>query len=365
MKLIHFADLHLDTQFAWADPRVAAKRRQALREALLSIVRLAGDQHVDALLCAGDLYEQDRFSPDTAAFLCATFEQVHPLPVYVSPGNHDWLGPTSLYSIVKWSPNVRIFDADHLTPVTLADGLTLWGAANQTPTTTKDFLEGFRVDRGGINIALFHGSERSSLVLQGQGKSAYAPFAAAEVPASGLTHAFVGHYHAPQDADAFTYPGNPEPLTFGETGNRGPVLVTINDDGSISRERHVIAKTQVRDVTVDLTGCGSSQEVRDRTASALAGLVGTVRVTLSGEVLPDVDTRLEGLTGLGPQLDGLVFKVGDLRVGYDLEKLRSEQTVRGEFVQQVGDGNLPDALKRRVLVTGLRALDGRQDLEVG
>lgn len=365
MRFVHFADLHLDTQFAWADPRVAAKRRQALRDALLSILQLATDKQVDAVLCAGDLYEQDRFSPDTAAFLRTTFERVNPLPIFIAPGNHDWLGPSSLYSIVKWSPNVRIFDTDHFTPVSLADGLTLWGTANQTPTTTKDFLNGFHADRGGVNIALFHGSERSSLILQGQGKSPYAPFASAEIPASGLAHAFVGHYHAPQDAETFTYPGNPEPLNFGETGNRGPVVVTINPDGSIGRERHVIATTQVQDVAVDLTGCSSSQDVRDRIAGVLAGAVGIMRVTLRGEVLPDVDLRLENVRDLGRHLDALVFKVGDLRVGYDLERLRSELTVRGEFIRQVSAGNLPDPLKQRVLVTGLRALDGRQDLEVG
>jgi DNA repair exonuclease SbcCD nuclease subunit len=68
VRFVHFADLHLDTPFAWADPRVAAKRRQALRDALVSILQLATDKQVDAVLCAGDLYEQDRFSPDTAAF---------------------------------------------------------------------------------------------------------------------------------------------------------------------------------------------------------------------------------------------------------------------------------------------------------
>jgi len=55
VRFVHFADLHLDTQFAWADPRVAAKRRQALRDALVSILQLATDKQVDAVLCAGDL----------------------------------------------------------------------------------------------------------------------------------------------------------------------------------------------------------------------------------------------------------------------------------------------------------------------
>lgn len=252
-----------------------------------------------------------------------------------------------------------------MTPLTLADGLTLWGAANRAPATTIGFLGNFKVDRGGIHIGLFHGSERSSFLLQGQGKAAYAPFASAQVRESGLSHALVGHYHAPLDAETFTYPGNPEPLSFGETGRRGPVAVTVAGDGAITRERHVIAKTLVQDVAVDLTGCASGQDIRARVTAALSSVTGTARVTVSGEVNPDVDTRLDGLADLGSALDALVLRAGNLRVGYDLDHLRSEQTVRGQFLREVGDADLPSSLKDKVIVTGLRALDGRQDLGVG
>ncbi len=365
MRFLHFADLHLDTQFAWAEPRVAARRRQALRDALVSIIQLALESRVDALLCAGDLYEQERFSPDTAAFLRAAFERANPLPIYITPGNHDWHGPASLYSIVRWSSNVKVFDTDHLTAVTLADGLTLWGAANRAPATTIGFLDNFKVDRGGIHIGLFHGSEQSSLILQGQGKGVYAPFAAAQIRASGLTHALVGHYHAPLDAESFTYPGNPEPLSFGETGHRGPVIVTVDANGGITRERRVVAKTLVQDVMVDVTGSVSNQDIRYRVSKRLSGVMGTVRLTVAGDVEPDVETNLEGLVDLAPQLDALVVRARNLRPGYDLERLKSELTIRGEFVREVSNADLPNELKQKVLVTGLRALDGRQDLDIG
>jgi DNA repair exonuclease SbcCD nuclease subunit len=42
------------------------------------------------VLFGGDLYEHERFSPDTGQFLRAMFEGIHPTPVYISPGNHDW-----------------------------------------------------------------------------------------------------------------------------------------------------------------------------------------------------------------------------------------------------------------------------------
>src|SRR5437879_2127205 len=106
MQLLLFSDVHLDTPFEWAPPALARRRRQALRDTLLRIVQLAIEIRPDAVLCGGDLYEHERFSPDTAAFLRSALAQLHPLPVYVAPGNHDWYGSESLYRQVQWSPNV-------------------------------------------------------------------------------------------------------------------------------------------------------------------------------------------------------------------------------------------------------------------
>jgi len=366
MKLMLFSDLHLDTPFRWAGPELGRARRNALRETLRTIVALAGAQHVDALLCGGDLYEQERFNPDTTSFLAEVFGQVD-VPVYLAPGNHDWYGPESLYRLASWSPNVHVFTEDHLMPVTLAEGVTLWGAAHRAPANTDGFLEGgFTVDRAGVNLALFHGSETAALGFQEGGKAPHAPFGAEQIEAAGIDHALLGHFHCPRDAARHTYPGNPDPLNFGETGQRGAVLITVNDDGSIARERFTVSTSHVTSVDVDLSGVTSSTGVRDRVGEAVAELSGVVRVTLIGDVGPDVHVHLGDLTGVGPHLDALVPRLGPIGVTYDFEALAAEQTVRGRFVRDVqGSTSLDEDTRRRVLVTGLRALDGRiAELEV-
>ncbi len=59
-------------------------------------------------------------------------------------------------------------------------------------------------------------------------------------------------------------------------------------------------------------------------------------------------------------------RLGSLSVAYDFDQLETEPTVRGQFVRDVRQAEeLDDETKRRVLVTGLRALDGRaKELEV-
>jgi DNA repair protein SbcD/Mre11 len=365
VRLLLFSDLHLEAPFAWARPEVAAERRRALRACLANIIALAASTRVDALVCAGDLYEQDRFTPDTARFVRDCFAQLHPLPVHLAPGNHDWFGPNSLYEQVAWTPNVHVFTADRLQPVTLADGLTLWGAAHRAPASTRGFLDDFRVDRPGVHLGLFHGSEQGTLTLQESSKIPHAPFRAEQIGAAGLHHALVGHFHTPRDAADHTYPGNPEPLTFGETGDRGAVLVTVDGSGTVARERHRVAVSQVSDVIVDLDGVTHGAQVQSTVDAALADVKGTVRVTLRGELHPDVEFD-PGDLRRPTHIDAWVVRAGGVTYAYDLDALAEEQTVRGQFVRDVrGATDLTEDDRRRVLVTGLRAFERRRnDLEV-
>src|SRR3970040_1021480 len=120
MRLLHFADLHLDAPFAWARPETARLRRRNRREALTRILALAAEERVDAILCAGDLFEHERFTPDTITFLRESFARTD-RPIYLAPGNHDWYSPRSPYALVEWSPSVHLFTEGSLAPISLAE----------------------------------------------------------------------------------------------------------------------------------------------------------------------------------------------------------------------------------------------------
>jgi DNA repair exonuclease SbcCD nuclease subunit len=362
MKLLHFADLHLDAPFAWATPEAARARRRNRRETLTRIIALAESEGVDAVLCAGDLFEQDRIGPDTVEFLRSTFQRTD-RRIFLAPGNHDWLSERSPYALVEWSANVHLFTDAALRPVELDDGLTLWGAAHRAPANTDGFFAGFRVDRGGIHLALAHASERAALAWQESGKRPHAPFDAAELDATGIAHAFLGHYHVPRDAERHTYPGNPDPLEFGEDGDRGAVLATVEADGHVVRERRGVAVSEVHDLEVNVDGAAHSDDVVTVVSERLAPLAGCVRLTLTGDLAPSVQLDHTELQRLGQHLEGLVVRPR-LTVGYDLESIAAEATVRGQFVRSAASEIAEPELRRRVILTGLRALEGRGDLDV-
>ncbi len=368
MKLLHFSDLHLDVPFAWANPEAGRRRRRNRRETLTRILALAEEEAVDAVLSGGDLFEHDRVGPDTLEFLRASFER-STRRIVLAPGNHDWYGPGSPYATLGWSANVHVFSESQLAPLALADGLTLWGAAHRAPANTDGFFATFRPDRGGIHLALAHASERGALGWQDAGKQPHAPFEAAELEAAGLHHAFLGHFHLPRDHARYTYPGNPDPLEFGERAGRdgelrGVVLAEIGADGAVQRERRSVAVSEVHDLEVMVDGAEHSDDLRASLDAQLAALSGSVRVSLVGELGHGVMLDLRELSHQPEHLDGLVLRTTGIRYAHDLDRIREEQTVRGQFVRDVEAEVADPGLQRRVLTTGLRALDGRSDLEV-
>jgi DNA repair exonuclease SbcCD nuclease subunit len=358
IRLLLAADVHLDTPFTWAEPAVSRARRRALRDAVRRITELAGELRVDALCFAGDLYEHERAGPDTGEFLRSAFTEV-PCPVLLAPGNHDWYGPASLYAQVDWPSHVVVFREDELRPHALTDGFTIWGAAHRAPANTDGFLERFSIDRSGISVGLFHGSERGGFARQESGKVPHAPFTADQVARSGLAHALVGHFHRPVLGPFHTYPGNPEPLTFGEQGERGAVLVSIAENGSVSRQVHPVFESPWHDAEVRVEGARHVDEIREQVHTALLPLEGIVRLTVSGEVAPEVDPGQLDLSGLGRHLEALVVRPLQLSPAYDLVALAGEATVRGHFIRDVLSSDLPEQEQQRVLALGLRALDGR------
>ena len=82
MKFIVTSDLHLDTSFSGNgfNPDVGRKLRYSLQQTLRNVVELVKTTNADALLCGGDLYDHDRFSPETATLLRNAFAEIAPKP---------------------------------------------------------------------------------------------------------------------------------------------------------------------------------------------------------------------------------------------------------------------------------------------
>ena len=76
-----------------------------------------------------------------------------------------------------------------------------------------------------------------------------------------------------------------------------------------------------------MTGCASKQEIRDRIAAALEGRGGYARLTLTGELAPDVDLQTVDFEDLPNGLDSPpIIRLGSVTVAYDLARIGQEPT---------------------------------------
>src|SRR5438270_13264750 len=90
LRLLHFADLHLDRSFA--GERLygvgAQRRREDLRTGLQRIVERAHEAQANLITCAGDLFEHDHVTRETASFVLHTRVPAG-MPVLIAPGHAD------------------------------------------------------------------------------------------------------------------------------------------------------------------------------------------------------------------------------------------------------------------------------------
>jgi len=359
VKLLHCADVHLDAVFRGLGPPVAQRRRAGLRQTFQNIVKLARDLKVDVLTIGGDLYEDLHSRPDTARFLAEQLGSLN-CPVLISPGNHDYWHPGSLYATNDWPVNVHIFDRNQFSPVEVA-GHRIFGIAHDKPKGTGNLLAGVHVPPGVPAIALFHGSERGLLHFQEEDKEDHAPFSEPEIAHAGFRFGLLGHFHKPRTTAHLVYPGNPEPLTFGEEGVRGAAEVEFGS-GDPRVTIHPVNTFTLEERQVDVTACRHSEALLELVQEAMPeGDSSGTRVRLVGEMALGLQLGpgelLRRLRDGGRCVD-VVFAT---RPAIDLDQLILAPDIRGQFVRGLRErADFDSEIVQAALRAGVEALQGEE-----
>ena len=118
MRILHAADLHLDSAFAALSADKARQRRRESRDILNTLAQLARREQVDLVLLSGDLFDGEHVYPETIEQMKSAFAKMT-CPVFISPGNHDPYTARSPYTTEDWPENVHIFRAEELMAVAI------------------------------------------------------------------------------------------------------------------------------------------------------------------------------------------------------------------------------------------------------
>jgi exonuclease SbcD len=352
IKLLHTADVHLDMPFKASGLTVdqARQRRTDILETFFQLLEFAATEKVDMVLIAGDLFDEEYLHPETQRSIAAAFKKLEPIPILISPGNHDPYHQSSPYRIETWPGNVRIFTS--IDPETMHFehlGLTVHGCAFTSGHVKKPVWRNFHIEHTRTfptNIILTHGAYYES--APGLAEN-YLPISKEDLLKSKADYIALGHYHAGFIAleDKFTkstraaYPGSPEPLKWGTTADHGALLVEIDPDKNrVQVEKKIFAQRNYHEQTIDISGVDTNRQIQlliaDLISSLQLGKDDLLRVYLEGLH----DPRLQIDTGLIQNIDHNLFALrceNKARPDYDLKTIREERSIKGLCVNSLLD----------------------------
>lgn len=294
-KFVHAADLHLDTPFRGvpADPGLLSTFHQATFRAFSRIVDLCLREHVAFLLLAGDLFDAKERSVRARLALRRELERldVAGIQTFIVHGNHDPLsGDTGALGLPG---SVKVFGAEWEEVEVRREGRLLCrvqGVSYPEAEMRENLSARFGRTAKDFTVGLLHAN------LGGvEGHANYAPCTVEGLSARGLDYWALGHVHTRAEhtlagGSVAVYPGNPQGRHVKEPGERGCVLVEV-EEGRTRRRFVAVDRVRWHRLEVGLTGLGSLD-------SLVAGVMEQVDASCPDE-LDGHAVRLT-LTGRGP-----------------------------------------------------------------
>lgn len=229
IKILHSGDWHLDSPLLLRNQEQTRYLRDALAGIPEKIVALCKEERCDVMLLAGDLFD-GAASVGTVQALKAALREAQ-VPVFITPGNHDYVGNDSPWLNEVWPDNVHIFTRPTIESVALPDlNLRIYGAGF-TSMDCPALLAGFTAaGNEQYKVGILHGDPT-------QANSPYCPITKQQVLSSELDYLALGHIHK---ADSFragktlcAWSGCPMGRGYDEEGEKGALIVTLGETTEI------------------------------------------------------------------------------------------------------------------------------------
>jgi exonuclease SbcD len=292
-KFIHAADIHLDSPLHKLEAYEGAPKgeiRQASRRAFDNLVSAAIAESVDFVLIAGDLYDGDWKDYNTGLHLVSRTARLREagIPVYIVAGNHD--AASKITKKLKLPENVHLFSANKPETFTIDElNVAIHGQSFAKPAIKKDLSNNYPTPLAGhFNIGVLH-----TCASGREGHEPYAPCSLEGLGSKEYDYWALGHVHQYEtllDDPLVVFSGCIQGRHIRETGPKGCVLVTVNDEGRPEPEFRPLDVIRWVIADVDASGAESGYDVVDRFGRQLENLVDqneglplVARVIIKGE----------------------------------------------------------------------------------
>ncbi len=351
MKIIHCADLHLDSKMESNLPLKKSKeRRMELCETFEAMVEYAKQNGVRVIILAGDIFDTNNSHLRIKERVRSIIEAADGIDFLYLKGNHDG---SDFLSGSDAPVNLKFFGSGW-TRYTYGS-VVITGCEN-----TEDAHRTLELEKDKTNIAVMHGQEVSGSVF-GSNLINIPSFRNRNIDYLALGHIHSYKCAALDERGIYCYSGCLEGRGFDECGEKGFVLLDADENG-VSHEFVPFAKRTLHTVKVTLGESAANNEITDIINEATQDIPSgdMVKIILEGEIGEQTDIDTVYLTR---RLENMFYfvKVYDrTSLLIDRESYKNDISLKGEFIRTVSASDIDESRKNAIITAGLRALSGRE-----
>ena len=343
MKIIHTADIHLDSPLSRVKDPV--KRRYELLQSLSDLAEYAVNNAVTAVIVAGDLFD-DKFTTPQTVNAVAEIIRSSSADWYVLRGNH---GDATPYAKLKSvCPQVNLF-GDEWTYYNV-ENVTICG--RELGVNDVERYAELSLDASRYNVVALHGDVDDC---------AYGLIDKKALAKSGAKYIALGHRHAFEQYRfgnvKACYSGVLEARGFDETQQTGFIVIdTVSDEIKFVPQ----ALRSVVTLAVDVSSADNDVALAKTITDAVKAQSprNYLNVVFVGESKEGVHLKLIAEQTLSDRFFAL--RIEDrTSLPYNLDELACEVSLRGEFVKLTMEIKDEDA-RQAALKFGLDALRGAE-----
>lgn len=279
----------------------AERLREARIEALEHVLALAREHKADAILVAGDAFEDNQVDAAVVERIANLLGDKSPAPVYMLPGNHDPYTRDSVYRRPVWG---QLGDRVHVLlrqeRVELAEGVWLYPCPLEHKNGYDDPTSWIpaRAEHEHLRVGLAHGTLP---LFEGIAEDDH-PIGLNSVENHDLDYLALGHWHStlayPDASDArLWYSGTHEPTRFGERESGHALVVTLEPSAPPQVEKAATGVLKWAQTEIDLDR-ESLDEAMTRLREWREAERTLVRMNLKGQVDGSGDSSVPDLLTL-------------------------------------------------------------------
>lgn len=272
MKILHAADLHLDSPLLGLESYESApveRIRSASRRAFENLVSYALEHKVDVVVIAGDLFDGDWRDYAPGLFFSAQMARLKQADIKVVwlRGNHDAM--SKIRKHLRLPDNVQEFGTARAQTIELETlDLAIHGQGYAKRDVTDNLAAEYpRPIAGAFNLGLLH------TALDGRpGHDTYAPCTLNTLRERGYQYWALGHVHAREvlcEDPWVVFPGNLQGRFVRESGPKGATLVEVQGGRVVRVEALALDVVRWGVCTLDASACANADDVLELLRQAM------------------------------------------------------------------------------------------------